>query len=107
MAVVRQVANELVDLLQGRRLGAALDELADSSVVGRADVECGLAALVDLPGAMLLDQREHPEDLAGAVLAAALLDGVAECADVFAGVVRAMQQLSDASCWPIQAGGTV
>jgi hypothetical protein len=75
-----KVANERINLAQGeRRGGLPLEVAPDEAIVGDLELPGGGAGVLDRGGAVLLDQREDPEDAAHpglAVSRASVVGGV-------------------------------
>src|SRR6266700_1164263 len=87
VAVLRQLADQRIDLAQGqRRLGIAVEVAAHEAVCRDAHLQCGGTGVVDGDGAVLAQQRSHAEDALDAPLTLVAMDGGAQSAHVFAGV---------------------
>src|ERR1019366_3401427 len=94
VAILGQFADERIDLPQGQRgLLAALQITPHELILAHAQFQRCFAGLVASRTAVLLGKREHAHDAANAGLGLAMVDRVADGADVGAGLVSPRQQL--------------
>jgi hypothetical protein len=97
IAVLHQLANEGIDLLQTEwGLGAAFQIATNEAIFLDTHFERGGAGFIGCGRAVLLRQRQDAEDATHADFSLLAMDGIAERADVGAGAARSPQQLRSA-----------
>ena len=94
VAIQSELADERIDLPQAQRqLRIAFQVAAHEAVFARARFQRHGASVIGGSDAVLLGQRQHTQDAAHRNWSLALVQGLAQRADVRSGLVRAAQQL--------------
>ena len=94
IAVLHQLADERIDLLEGEgRLGAPFQVAAYEAIFVHLQFQGRRASLFDGGQAELLGQGEHAQNAAYPQFSLFAVDGLAEGADVSSGACRSRQQL--------------
>src|SRR5579885_1095649 len=102
VAVLHQLADERIDLLEGERgLRAPLQVAAHEAIFVNLQFQGRRASFFDGGQAELLRQGKHAQNTAHSQFALFTMDGLAESADVSSGACRSRQQLQRAEQRPL------